>query len=177
MLKIKLVLYIFLVLLFLPIILLLFYENTHFPLWRDTPNAVLTFLENVDEYDRINDKIIEFSKSMIKDKKNLTLYVSTEDDTVTMVKLIMDYKSSVVVDSLTDNDLSLLTKLNELVGYNLEFISYDVDRVSYHGIGGKEFVYTVNNRPPSYFFYDDDDVPFTTYKVCNNWFYLVQRKR
>lgn len=73
---------------------------------------------------------------------------------------------------LKKEDLDPINDLNEMFTYHFDSIIISNKRISFNGSGIEMIVYSIDDKRPTYFRYEDDKAHFTVTKLSKHWHYL-----
>ena len=129
-------------------------------------------------YKMINDFVLNLCDEHTK----LSLNIVTEkrDGAVEIVSLIkFDEESIDGTDIYMSDELKVAFNNinNKLFCADFSYIDITEDRISYGGLSSKMYVYARNGEKPTYFRFLNEEIPFKTYYLDNNWYLLTHITR
>ena len=129
---------------------------------KDHEKEINAFLENIDAFQQINDKVIDYAMTndIVVDEKGCYIGIDyDENGTATGLYPAPDFD----LLPLSTDELASVSRINEVLGSDFDYIDYYGDRISYAGDGGWVYVYMEDDEAPSFFWNTDDEIRFQCY--------------
>lgn len=130
-------------------------------------NKIERFRQYKDDFELITKELLNMTLTNHKIESYGIVYDEEEN-------IIGFYEIS---NPLSDEMLAALNNITTLFTQDFSFINVDEDRVSFGGLGIEMYVFSANDKKPTYFYYEGDGINFSCEKVDDHWYYLHNRVR